>query len=187
MTTLNPNSSVNLSPTSNNSSLTTTNLLQPTGFKMVINRKNFPNLQFFCNGFTHPDVGVNAADVAYKRISSIPFAGDKFTFGELSVQVLLDEEMNSYEEMYNWMERIVETNETRPMGKPGEPIDYGTSPPTYADVTLSILNSSNNLSREIRYIDCMPTSLGSINFETVAGDQFLTYTVSFRYSYFEFR
>jgi hypothetical protein len=81
----------------------------------------------------------------------------------------------------------VETSETRPMGKPGEPIDYGTLPPTYADVTLSILNSSNNLSREIRYIDCMPTSLGSINFETVAGDQFLTYTVSFRYSYFEFR
>jgi hypothetical protein len=187
MSTLNSGSSVDLTPTSNTSLLTTTNLLQPTGFRMVINRKNFPNLQFFCNSFTHPDVSVNAAELAYRRITSVPFAGDKFTFGELSAQILLDEEMNSYEEMYNWMERVVETNETRPSGRPGEPIDYGTLPPTYADVTLTILNSSNNKSREIRYIDCVPTSLGSINFETVAGDQFLTYTVGFRYTYFEIR
>lgn len=186
MPILNSEASVNLTNTSNESSFTTTNLLQPTGFKMVINRKNFPNLSFFVQSFTHPNVGVNAAETAYKRVSTIPFAGDKFQFGELSVQVLLDEEMNSYEEMFNWMERLVETSEKKTY-EAGTTVDYNTAPPTYADITLSILNSTNNLSREIRYIDCMPTDLGAISFETVAGDQFLTYTVSFRYSYFELR
>ena len=184
---LNTASDVNLSTTSNNSQLTTTNFLQPTGFKMVVNRKNFPNLQYFCQSFSHPNVGVNAAETAYKRISSIPFAGDKFTFGELSVQVILDEEMNSYEEMYNWLERLVEIKEKKPAVSLQAGSDYNTQPPTYADISLSILNSTNNKSREIRYIDCIPTDLSAIQFEAVGGDQFLTYTVSFRYSYFEIR
>lgn len=187
MPILNPSAEVNLTPTSNTSQLTTTNFLQPNGFRMVVNRKNFPNLEFFCQSFTHPDVGVNAAEQAYKRISSIPFSGDKFTYGELSVQVILDEELNSYEEMYNWMERIVETNEKSTLTNQRTGVDYSSSPPTYSDITLTILNSTNNLSREIRYIDCIPTSLGSINFETLTGDNFITYPVSFRYSYFELR
>lgn len=186
MPILNSAASVDLTNTSNESTFTTTNFLQPTGFKMVINRKNFPNLQFFCQGFAHPNVGVNAAETSYKRVATVPFAGDKLAYGELSVQVLLDEDMNSYEEMYNWMERIVETKEKR-AADTAPNVDYNTAPPTYADITLSILNSTNNLSREIRYIDCMPTDLGAIQFEAVAGDQFLTYTASFRYTYFELR
>lgn len=186
MPILNSAGSVNLTNTSNESTFTTTNLLQPTGFKMIVNRKNFPNLSFFVQSFTHPNVGVNPADVAYKRISAVPFAGDKFTFGELAVQILLDEDMNSYEEMFNWMQRIVETNERRADGG-ATAIDFNTSPPTYADITLTVLNSNNNKTREIRYIDCMPTDLGAISFETVAGDQFLTYTASFRYTEFELR
>ena len=30
------------------------NYLQPTSFKLVIDRKNFPNLEFFCQQVTHP-------------------------------------------------------------------------------------------------------------------------------------
>lgn len=187
MPILKPSSDVNLSPTSNLSSLTTTNLLQPTSFKMVINRKMFPNLEFFCQSFTHPDVSVPAAEMAYRRIASIPFAGDKFTFGELSCMVILDEEMNSYREMLNWLERTIEVNQVTPVNANKTP-NYNESPPTYSDITLSILSSKNNVVREIRYIDCMPTGLGSINFEAMAGgDQFITYPVTFRYTYFEIR
>ena len=187
MPILNSSTDVTLTPTSNTSLLTTTNLLQPTSFKMVINRKMFPNLEFFCQSFTHPDVSVPASEMAYRRISSVPFAGDKFTFGELSCTVILDEEMNSYREMFNWLERLVEVNQVNPTGNKGIP-DYDKSPPTYSDITLSILSSKNNVVREIRYIDCIPTSLGSINFEAMAGgDQFITYPISFRYTYFEIR
>lgn len=178
---------VNLSPTHNLSTLTTTNFLQPTAFKMVVNRKLFPNLEFFCQSFQHPDVSVPAAELAYRRIASVPFAGDKFAYGELSCSVILDEEMNSYREILNWMERTIEVNQVTPVNANKAP-NYDESPPTYSDITLTILSSKNNVTREIRYIDCMPTGLGTINFEAIAsGDQTITYPVTFRYSYFEIR
>ena len=53
------------------------NYLQPTGFKLVIDRKNYPNLEFFVQDFTHAGVIMNTADLSYKKIASIPFIGDK--------------------------------------------------------------------------------------------------------------
>ena len=66
-------------------------------------------------------------------------------------------------------------------------VDYDVSPPTYADITLSVLSSANNTLKQIRYIDCMPTSIGSVNFEAVSTEQNIAYPVNFRYTYFEIR
>ena len=63
-----------------------------------------------------------------------------------------------------------------------------TNPPHFADITLHILNSTNNLSKQIRYLDCIPTSLGDIQFEsTSSGDTYITFGASFRFSYFELK
>jgi hypothetical protein len=60
------------------------------------------------------------------------------------------------------------------------------NPPTYADITLSILSSHNNLTKQVRYIDCVPTSLGDIVFEsTASGTEFIVFSSSFRFNYFE--
>jgi hypothetical protein len=61
-----------------------------------------------------------------------------------------------------------------------------TSQPNYADITLSILSSHNNQTKQVRYIDCVPTSLGDINFEsTASGQEFITFAATFRFNYFE--
>ena len=61
-------------------------------------------------------------------------------------------------------------------------------PPTYADITLNILSSNNNKVRQIRYIDCIPTSLGDMTLESTSGDvSFITFPASFRFSYFELK
>ena len=72
------------------------NYLQPTGFKLVIDRKNYPNLEFFCQDFTHAGVIMNTADLGYKKIASIPFVGDKLTYNEMLANIILDEDMKSY-------------------------------------------------------------------------------------------
>jgi hypothetical protein len=172
MVTLNPSATTGL----NN-----TNFLQPTNFKITLDRKHFTNLEFFCQSVSHPDMMSNAADVSYQRITQIPMPGDKLSFGEFTCMILLDENMNSYKEMYDWMSRIVETKQVNALDRSPD------IPPTHADVTLSILSSHNNQNRKIRYIDCIPTGLGAIQFESMAsGDQFLTFAASFRFSYFEF-
>ncbi len=81
--------------------------------------------------------------------------------------------------MFNWVRRLLETN----MGQSRVSM---TAPPTYADITLSILSSHNNQTKQIRYLDAVPTSLGDINFEsTASGSEFITFNASFRFTYFE--
>jgi hypothetical protein len=61
-----------------------------------------------------------------------------------------------------------------------------TTPPTTTDITLAMLSSHNNVTRTIRYIDCVPTSLGQMDMSAVAGDTIaITFPVTFRFSYFE--
>lgn len=158
------------------------NYLQPTSFKLVIDRKNFPNLEFFCQNVTHPGLIMPAAEMPIRRMQSIPFPGESLTINELSCNILLDENMLAYEEMYNWIKRNQVTNleGTQRWGR------GSTNPPTNADITLSILSSHNNLTNQFRYVDAIPTSLGDINFESTAtGSEFISFNATFRFSYFE--
>ena len=55
------------------------------------------------------------------------------------------------------------------------------------DIILNILNSSNNVNRQIRFVDAYPTMLGSIDFHTQNTDvEYIIGDVSFAYSHFEF-
>lgn len=162
------------------SGINNVNFLQPTAFKLTIDRKNYPNLEFFAQTVQHPSMSLNAAEMPFSRLGSVSMPGDKLTFGDLSANIILDENMNSYIEMYNWMKRIVETAHVTSLNV------YNDDIPTEADVTVSVLTSHNNVNRRIRYIDCVPTLLGDVSFESTAGDiQYLTFPVGFRFSYFE--
>jgi len=160
---------------------TNINYLQPTSFRLVIDRKNYPNLEFFCQSVSHPSMTMSAAELPYQKLVSVPFPGDKLNFGELSANVILDEDMQAYDEMYNWLRRLLDT----PTKNASDKIDGTVS--HYADITLVVLSSHNNKTKQIRYIDCVPTELGTIQFEsTVDGTSFITFPIAFRFSYFEF-
>lgn len=165
-------------------SLTTNfNYLQPTSFKLIIDRKNFPNLEFFCQNVTHPGLMMPAAELPVRRMQSIPMPGESLTINELSCNILLDENMQAYQEMYNWIKR----NQVTDMGATSK-LNRGTAIPTNADITLSILSSHNNVTNQVRYVDAIPTSLGDISFEaTATGTEYIVFAASFRFSYFELK
>jgi hypothetical protein len=151
--------------------------LQPTGFKIILDRKYYPNVAFFANTVNHPSMDLEVANQFTPRLAAgIPQAGDALTFGELSVTMILDEDLMAYTEIYNWMIRLV--NEPRVGHAEG-------GVPTECDIVLEILTSNNNLNRSIRYLDCVPTSLGQIPLTTNVSDVEPLYVdVGFRYSYF---
>ena len=183
MPTLNPNFTVSVDDTLNSSTgLNNLNFLQPTSFQLSIDRKHFSNLQFFCQTVLHPALSSNSIEVPFRRIATVPFAADKLTFTELTVIIIVDENLNSYTEMYNWMQRIVQTPDRVPTKRDT------TKPPTYCDMTLSILSSHNNKIRTIKYNDAIPTSLGDMTLESTSGDvQFITFPATFRFSTFELK
>lgn len=160
---------------------TNTNYLQPTSYKLVIDRDNYPNLEYFAQTVTHPGMTLNPSEVPFRKLAGVPIVGGTLTFNELSATVILDEDMTAYDEMYQWIRRVVDN-----VPLPALSRDTG-KPPTYSDITLSILSSHNNQTKQIKFLECVPTALGDINFEaTATGTEFITFAVSFRFTYFEF-
>lgn len=156
------------------------NYLQPTGFKVVINRQNYPNLEYFASGITHPGATVTPIDLPHRRIRGVPIAGDKIEYGELTVDMIVDEDMEGYQEIQSWLERMVNVGQVNNTTSP-----TSTAIPTYADITVVILTSQNNKNVQIKYKDCIPTNLGSIEFTSTSGE--VTYPivpVTFRFSSF---
>ena len=158
---------------------TNKNYLQPTGFRVIISRQDYPNLEYFAQGVSHPGSTVSPLELGTPRITSIPLAGDKITYGSLTMDIILDEDMKSYKEMQGWLEDTINLNQTSNAESSFNP---------YRDVTVSILTSHNNPNTQILYKDCIPTNISSLqltaNTTTV---QFLTFNVEFRFSSFELR
>jgi hypothetical protein len=174
--------SVNLGILSSSSLTNNINFLQPSNFKVIIDRKKYGNLQFFAQRVVHPGMSISNVTLPYKRISTISIAGDTANFEDLSFDVLIDEEMNSYTEVYNWMLRQLsenpQRNYTNRAARQEEPIEV--------DITLIITSSHNNAVRKIKYYDCIPTSIGTMLMEaTVSDTQIITYPLTFKVGYFE--
>ena len=156
--------------------------LAPTGFKIIIDRENYPNLQFFAQQVQHPSMDINATEQSYRRVGSVVTPGDTITFGTLTMDVLMDENMNVYQEIYDWIYRLVEQKNKPNTGRMFTG-DDGLS--SYCDIRVSVLTSHNNISRTIKYTNGLPISLGDIAFTSTEEGQYITFPVSFRFDYFE--
>ena len=155
---------------------TNINLLQPSGFKVTIDRKNYPNLEFFAQAVTHPGM-VGDAPQEYYRGMRLPGVSSALTFADLQMQLLVDEDMNSYTEVKDWLFRLINDEES--------PRNQGGIP-NRCDVQVSILTSHNNINKSIVYYDAFPVDIGDIQLETTLGEtNFITVPVTFRYSRFE--
>ena len=163
-----------------------TNFLQPTGFKVTISKENYPYLSFMAQQIMHPAMDVPAVEVPFRRMRGVPMSGDTVEFGMVTIDCILDEDMNVYGEIYNWLERSIETKHNLQ----GAGVLYnkptGTELSDYADIRMQILSSANNANREFVYRNGFPVTLGDINFSSTTEETFITCPISFRFDYFEF-
>lgn len=155
------------------------NFLQATGFKLVIDRKRYGSTEYFVQSVNHPSVSAQAAMVPYSR-ANIHMPADKLTFGELAVTMIADENLTGYKELYEWLLRQVNENYKSTILADSDEF------PSTMDMTLHVLNSHNNTSTKIRYIDCVLTDLGDIAFQSNAGTTtYITFPASFAFTRFE--
>jgi len=160
------------------------NFLQPTGFKVVIDRKNYPNLEYFVQSTNLPGVSSPAVEIGYPR-ANIHMTGGQLDYDEITMDIILDENMDAYTEMYSWMERNAETKQTTLISDIGK---YNTQAdaPTTSDITLLVLSSHNNKTKKITYRDCIPVQLGAVQLmSNVADVQYIILPVTFSFTYFE--
>jgi len=158
-----------------------TNFLQPSNFKVAIDRVNLPNIEFLINVAQHPSVTMDATtNVSRPRIQNYPFPGEALQFAEVSFEMMLDEDMAAYREIFDWMKRVAKNVYTLPTKE----TDVLLS--SEEDIRLLIYTSANVLGRTITYKNAFPTNLGDIAFNAnVASTEVLSVNVSFAYSEFE--
>lgn len=149
------------------------NFLSPVGFELKIDSSKYPNLEYFCTGSGLPAISMSEAPVPYKG-ANIGFVGDRINFDDFTVRFNVTEDMDNYIETFNWMQDIV--NGQKSINE------------LQSDAILLILNSHNNVTREIRFKDVFPTALSGLEFNANTTDiEYLTAEVTFKYSYFEIK
>ena len=156
------------------------NYLQPTGFKVVLDRGNYGNVEFFAQSVQHPDVNLAPAVQQFAR-TAVPYPGDNLTFSEITLQYLVDEDLTAYKEIYNWMLRLV----NEPYYTQYDKLKDDTIVPSVAQLSVIVMTSHNNKNITIKYIDAFPTALGDISLEaTNSSVEPIITPITFAYSYF---
>jgi hypothetical protein len=161
------------------------NFLSPTGFKFSLTRA--PKVSFFCNQANIPDINLGIAlQPSYLKDIDVP--GDKLVFGDLNLRFMVDENLENYMEIQNWMrglgypERLEQFAELDSAGLASENyIQRGHK--IYSDGTLQILTSSQIPNFQVVFKDLFPYSLGTLIFDSSDTDiQYFTADVGFKYT-----
>ena len=169
---------------------TNLNYLSPVNFDLLITK--LPKTRYFCTGVTIPSVNFTEALMNTRLAIESALPGDKITFDPLTVKFVVDEDMKNYQEIFDWIMKLGPGVDPADFSSLTKQVKTGTTVTTagddlemYSDATLMINTSSNNANIEINFIDCFPTTLGSIEFTTDASD--VTYAVcdlTLRYTYY---
>jgi len=156
------------------------NHLQPTNFNLIIDRVNYPSLNYYVNSFSHASVSLNnTTNFTYKRITNVPIIGDSIDYGTVTFDVIIDEDMNSYTEIYDWMNRLVDNKYVAPYN------DTDALPSSEEDLVLLIYTSADTVNKKIVYKNAFPTALGEIQFNSTTTDpEVITVPVTFAFTYF---
>lgn len=161
------------------------NFLSPVGFKFQI--KKTPKTNYFVQAVNIPSVVVGEAAMPTPFVN-IPVPGDHLTFGNLSVQFKVDEDMVNYLELYNWIRGIgfPESFQERKDAEAENLAQRGVSGELYSDGVLMVLTSNMNSNVEINFKDMYPVSLSDVQFDVQQADiDYVTATVDFRFRQFD--
>ena len=157
------------------------NLLSPTGFRFILNRT--PGVNYFTYSVPIPTLSLGEIDTENPNVR-LPFPGDKLRFEPLSIRFRVDEDLQNYLEIHNWLLSLGYPEDITKSGY-GRGA-YNTSGQIYSDGSLLILTSNMNVNLRINFKNLFPISLTELNFDASLSDiEYLEATVTFRYSTYE--
>jgi hypothetical protein len=160
------------------------NFLSPIGFKFTLVKE--PKVAFFCNSARIPEINLEVVQQpSYLKNLDVP--GDILTYGDLSVRFLVDENMENYMSIHNWLTGLG-FPETAEQYKNLTTSDSGLrdQKEAFSDGSLHILNSNYKDIAIVKFRDLFPVSLSPLEFDAAANDvQYLTAEVSFKYTIYD--
>ena len=161
------------------------NYLSNISFRLTM--QDAPNLTWFCQAVNVPGVSIEGIDI-FTPYVTIPYAGNKVSFEELSVRFIVDEHMKNWTEIYD---RIIATGLTEGHEKYRLLKDSNTLHPRggiVSTLVLTILTSAMNPQMEFYFYDAFPISISALDFDSANTDlEYFTATAGFRYTNYEIK
>ena len=150
------------------------NYLSPTNFTISIQR--IPHVEFFTQKMTIPSIAGTPVAVD-NPLKAIYQQNDKLVYNDLEISFIIDEDMNNYKEILNWMEGI---------GFPDNHKQYETLKKSqdglYSDIIATVTNSHKNPHLRFTFTNCFPVSLGKVDLSVdVSEVSYATCSVTLRY------
>jgi hypothetical protein len=176
-----------------------------TQWRIAFNR--IPKTTWFCTAANIP--GISLGEASYPTPMADMFvAGDKLTFETLNITFLVDEELQNYRELWEWivgMGAPVSHSQWSTGLTKGDGItttfsavgtddninsrqkSTSTEKNLYSDATLIVYNSKNMPKVNVKFKDMFPTSLSALEYSQDLTDvEYFKASATFRYLYYEF-
>lgn len=141
---------------------TNLNQLNVVSFDVSFSRQ--PAVQYFCQRISLPSVTLGETNEP-SPFMNLPLEGDTLTFESLTLSFIVDEDLQNYIEVYNWLTALGFPREFSQFAALKEPSAASRLLSKYSDLTIVLHTNKSNPNYRIRFTDCFPTSLSSIGFD----------------------
>ena len=160
------------------------NFLSSVGFRFTLNRA--PKVAFFTNTANIPAINLGVAEQP-NYLNDIPVPGDKMIFEDFTLRFLVDENLENYMEIQNWMrglgfpeslQQIYDFQHEREVFE--QP--YKSDMNLYSDGTLIGLTSNQRFNFQVKFRSMFPIFLSQLDFDATMPDtEYFTADVTFKY------
>ena len=168
----------------------------PTQFRFLI--KQLPKVQFFNVSANLPGISMSPSiQPATVLGRDIPIHGDKVTFEEFTIGFMVDEYLENYKSLWDWIIAIGFPSDKNQYEKWTEeesvrigeaPAIASRAPLFYADASLIILSNKNNPILEVSFHDMFPISLSGLEYSQNQTDvEYMEATATFAYQIYDIK
>lgn len=151
----------------------------PSQFRFQISR--IPEVEYFIVGVNLPQISLSGdagVNTPYKEFFN---GGDTVEYDDLSVRFMVNENLENWLEVYEWIEGIgfpKQRGQFEAMVQKSEKYPQDM----FSDATLTILTNKNNPILQFKFSNVYPTSLTGLEYDTQQADvQLLSATAVFKF------
>ena len=158
----------------------TNNYLSNNLFKLEITR--LPTVTYFCQTASIPSLTLSPVEQPTAYGVRPKWIGGQYSFEDLNVSFLVDENMKNWIEVYEWMRSIGN------MEKYSDSIYRSQTGDYFSDITLTITNSAYKPTHTITFVDAYPIGLSSLDFNSTSNEnEPLAVNVTFSYTLYKIK
>jgi len=161
----------------NDAHFSTPNYLSPVSFRVVVPR--LPKFTYFVQSVSIPSVVMGSVEIpAFKGLPKQEVPSFLDITDQLIINFNIDENMENWQEVYDWMTSIVPSKENNATVDPKNEL-------LWENIIVLVYNNAKKLIKKFTFHKCYPVNLGSFEFNSaMTTTDPLLVTVNFEYSHF---